>query len=83
MIHCCGSSSWAFEDFIEMGIRAVDTLQPEAADMDEKHERVMTALASLRDDMNGEFKTVNERVSNAEREHLQLREDIRELRRSR
>ena len=33
MIHCCGSSSWAFEDFIEMGIRAVDTLQPEAADM--------------------------------------------------
>ena len=34
MIHCCGSSSWAFEDFIEMGIRAVDTLQPEAADMD-------------------------------------------------
>lgn len=21
MIHCCGSSSWAFEDFIEMGIR--------------------------------------------------------------
>jgi len=51
--------------------------------MDEKHERVMTALASLRDDMNGEFKTVNERVSNAEREHLQLREDIRELRRSR
>ncbi len=34
MIHCCGSSSWAFEDFIEMGIRAVDTLQPEAADME-------------------------------------------------
>lgn len=33
MIHCCGSSSWAFEDFIEMGIRAVDTLQPEAANM--------------------------------------------------
>lgn len=33
MIHCCGSSSWAFEDFIEMGIQAVDTLQPEAADM--------------------------------------------------
>ena len=33
MIHSCGSSSWAFEDFIEMGIRVVDTLQPEAADM--------------------------------------------------
>jgi len=33
MIHSCGSSSWAFEDFIEMGIDAVDTLQPEAKDM--------------------------------------------------
>jgi len=33
MIHSCGSSSWAFDDFLEMGIRAVDTLQPEARDM--------------------------------------------------
>lgn len=33
MIHSCGSSSWAFEDFIQMGIDAVDTLQPEAAEM--------------------------------------------------
>jgi uroporphyrinogen decarboxylase len=33
MIHSCGSSSWAFDDFIDMGIRAVDTLQPEAKDM--------------------------------------------------
>lgn len=33
MIHTCGSSSWAYEDFIEMGIDAVDTLQPEAAGM--------------------------------------------------
>ncbi len=33
MIHSCGSSSWAFEDFIEMGIKAVDTLQPEAKAM--------------------------------------------------
>ena len=33
MIHCCGSSSWAFEDFIEMGITAVQTLQPEAFEM--------------------------------------------------
>ena len=32
-IHSCGSSSWAFEDFIEMGIAAVDTLQPEAKNM--------------------------------------------------
>jgi uroporphyrinogen decarboxylase len=34
MMHSCGSSSWAFNDFIEMGIAAVDTLQPEAAKMD-------------------------------------------------
>lgn len=33
MMHCCGSSSWAFGDFIEMGIHCVDTLQPEAKDM--------------------------------------------------
>ena len=33
MIHCCGSSSWAFDDFVEMGINVVDTLQPEAKDM--------------------------------------------------
>lgn len=33
MIHSCGSSSWAFEDFIEMGVDVVDTLQPEAKDM--------------------------------------------------
>ena len=33
MTHTCGSSSWAYEDFIEMGIRGVDTLQPEAKDM--------------------------------------------------
>ncbi len=32
-IHSCGSSSWAFDDFIEMGIDVVDTLQPEARDM--------------------------------------------------
>lgn len=33
MVHSCGSSSWAFEDFIEMGVQVVDTLQPEAKDM--------------------------------------------------
>ena len=33
MIHTCGSSSWAYEDFIEMGVRAVDTLQPEVVNM--------------------------------------------------
>ena len=33
MMHTCGSSSWAYDDFVEMGIRVVDTLQPEAKDM--------------------------------------------------
>ena len=33
MVHTCGSSSWVYEDFIEMGVRAVETLQPEAVNM--------------------------------------------------
>lgn len=33
LIHTCGSSSWAYNDFIELGIDGVDTLQPEAANM--------------------------------------------------
>lgn len=32
-IHTCGSSSWFYEDFIEMGVCGVDTLQPEAVNM--------------------------------------------------
>lgn len=37
MIHTCGSSSWAYEDYIEMGMNGVDTLQPEAANMSPKY----------------------------------------------
>ncbi|MHC4886238.1 MAG: uroporphyrinogen decarboxylase family protein [Planctomycetota bacterium] len=33
LFHTCGSSSWAYEDYIEMGLTGVDTLQPEAKDM--------------------------------------------------
>ena len=33
MCHTCGSSSWAYDDFVDMGISIVDTLQPEAANM--------------------------------------------------
>ena len=33
MIHTCGSSSWVYDDFIEMGVDVVDTLQPEAVNM--------------------------------------------------
>lgn len=37
MIHSCGSSIWAYDDFLEMGITAIDTLQPEAKDMSPQH----------------------------------------------
>ena len=37
IVHTCGSSSWAYEDFIEMGVRGVDTLQPEAKNMDPRY----------------------------------------------
>ena len=33
MLHSCGSSSWSFDDFAEMGVGVVDTLQPEAEHM--------------------------------------------------
>ena len=33
IMHTCGSSSWAYEDLVEIGIRGVDTLQPEAVNM--------------------------------------------------
>jgi hypothetical protein len=34
MMHSCGSSSWSFNDLIDMGITVLDTLQPEAANME-------------------------------------------------
>ncbi len=33
MVHSCGSSSFAFADFIDIGVDIVDTLQPEAYNM--------------------------------------------------
>jgi uroporphyrinogen decarboxylase len=33
IVHTCGASSWAYEDFIAMGIKGVDTLQPECTNM--------------------------------------------------
>jgi uroporphyrinogen decarboxylase len=33
MMHTCGSSSWAYDDYIALGLSAADTLQPEAANM--------------------------------------------------
>lgn len=37
MMHTCGSSSWAYEDYIKLGLTAVDTLQPEAAQMEPQY----------------------------------------------
>jgi len=37
MMHACGSSSWAYEEYIKLGMKAVDTLQPEAKDMSPEH----------------------------------------------
>ena len=37
MIHTCGSSSWSYEEYIEMGLKAVDTLQPEATNMSPRY----------------------------------------------
>ena len=33
LMHTCGSSSWAYEEYIKAGLKGVDTLQPEAGDM--------------------------------------------------
>jgi len=33
MMHTCGSSSWAYEDYIAAGLKGVETLQPEVAGM--------------------------------------------------
>ncbi|MDP6356006.1 MAG: uroporphyrinogen decarboxylase family protein, partial [Planctomycetota bacterium] len=33
MFHSCGSCSWVLDDLIDIGIDAVDTLQPEATEM--------------------------------------------------
>lgn len=33
MMHTCGSSSWAYDEYIKLGLSGVDTLQPEAANM--------------------------------------------------
>lgn len=37
MMHTCGSSSWAYSEYVKMGLAVVDTLQPEATDMSPAH----------------------------------------------
>ncbi|MBR0463221.1 MAG: hypothetical protein IJJ23_02395 [Clostridia bacterium] len=49
IIHTCGCSSWVYEDFIEMGVRGVDSLQPEAVDMSPEYlERHFSGRLTLR-----------------------------------
>jgi len=33
MFHSCGSSSWVFDELLELGVSVIDTLQPEAKNM--------------------------------------------------
>lgn len=37
LVHTCGSSSWFYEDFLDIGVKGVDTLQPEAVNMSPKY----------------------------------------------
>ena len=37
MLHTCGCSSWTYEKYIASGLRAVDTLQPEAVGMSPRY----------------------------------------------
>jgi uroporphyrinogen decarboxylase len=36
-LHTCGSSSWTYDDYAEMGVTVVDTLQPEAMNMSPRY----------------------------------------------
>lgn len=37
VLHTCGSSSWTYDDYIELGLTAADTLQPEAYRMNPEY----------------------------------------------
>jgi len=37
LLHTCGSSSWTYEEYIKAGLKGVDTLQPEAANMSPRY----------------------------------------------
>ena len=37
VLHTCGSSSWTYDDYAEMGVTVADTLQPEAKDMSPRY----------------------------------------------
>jgi uroporphyrinogen decarboxylase len=37
LLHTCGSSSWAYEEYIKLGLSGVETLQPEATNMNPEY----------------------------------------------
>lgn len=57
-------------------------------DLDDKNRRTLDAIESLRgavddlrDDMNGEFATVNRRITTTEQNFIELRHEVNDLRR--
>ncbi|MDU2421313.1 MAG: DUF2746 domain-containing protein [Bifidobacterium scardovii] len=54
--------------------------KPLRDDLDEKNRSVLDAIDGLRDDMNGEFVTVNRRIANSEDNLTELRREVHDLR---
>lgn len=54
--------------------------KPLRDDLDEKNRSVLDAIDGLRDDMNGEFATVNRRIANSEDNLTELRREVHDLR---
>lgn len=54
--------------------------KPLRDDLDEKNRSVLDAITNLRDDMNGEFATVNRRIANSEDNLTELRREVHDLR---
>ena len=57
MIHTCGSSSWTYDTYIESGVTAFDTLQPEAVNMSPDY---LAAHFGDRASFHGGISTTNE-----------------------
>lgn len=51
-------------------------------DLDEKNRRVLDAIEGLRADVNGEFATVNRRITASENNVIELRQEVHDLRRN-
>lgn len=56
--------------------------KPLRDDLDEKNQRIIDAIEGLRDDVNGEFATVNRRITASENNVIELRQEVHDLRRN-